>query len=200
MSTCETVYGCEVSDYDSATATAVCSNPPARRQPTPRANLASATSTVSAEPTVSPRQADECDDPTADIIVYMRFKKWSDAEVTPLVALLEERGVSFKRFGTDAIDGGFTPFLHVNSCPESLRLKLEQMAQVRETRYIYYKLVFPLFAPPPFFPFFFLRMCVCVSFLLSHSVPANKMINNKWITTDYFFFGTLKGVRGLQLS
>lgn len=136
MSTCETVLGCEVSDYDSATATAVCSNPPAKRhETTPRATPASATSTMSAEPTVAPRQNDDCEDPTADILVYMSLRQWSDAHVAPVVALLEERGVSYKRFRTDAVDGGYTPFLHVNSCPESLRRALEDMNQVREFRY-----------------------------------------------------------------
>lgn len=148
MSTCETVLGCEVSDYDSATATAVCSNPPAKRQPTPMANPASATGPVSAGPTVAPRQADECEDPTADVIVYMKPKKWSDAELAPIVTLLGERGVSFLRFGTDAISGGYTPFLHVNNCPESLRLELSQMAQVRKFRYLCYTFL----SPPCAFP------------------------------------------------
>ncbi|KAK7710225.1 Glucan endo-1,3-alpha-glucosidase agn1 [Diaporthe eres] len=136
MSTCETVLGCEVSDYDSATATAVCSNPQAKRQETtPRATPASATSTMSAGPTIAPRQNDDCEDPTADILVYMSLRQWSDAHVAPVVALLEERGVSYKRFRTDAVDGGYTPFLHVNSCPESLRRALEDMSQGLKSSY-----------------------------------------------------------------
>lgn len=177
MSTCETVYGCEVSDYDSATATAVCSNPPAKRQQTPRTNSASATSTVSAEPTINPRQAGECDDPTADVIVYMRTGKWSDADVAPVVALLGERGVSYNRFGTDAINGGYTPFLHVNKCPESLRLELEQMSQVRDLHYICCRL--HCFPPP-------------------HSIA--EITSFSRIVTLLTFLGTSKGGHGLRLS
>lgn len=134
-STCETVYGCSVSDYDSATATAVCSNPPAKRQATPRANTASATSALSVEPTIVPRQNDDCEDQTADTLIYMKWKQWSDAQVAPVVALLEEHGMSYKRFRTDGVDGGYTAFLHVDNCPESLRQELGQIGEVREFHY-----------------------------------------------------------------
>lgn len=131
MSTCETIHGCSVTDYETATATAACSTAVAKRQQTPRTNDAVATNAAHPEATITPRQGGTCEDPKKDSIVYMRDQQWSDAHVAPVIALLKERGVTYNQFSTDAIDGGYTPFLHISNCPESLRNELKKMSQVR---------------------------------------------------------------------
>lgn len=131
MSTCETIHGCSVTDYETATATAACSTAVAKRQQTPQTIGAVPTNVAHAEATISPRQGSTCEDPKADSIVYMRDRQWSDAHVAPVLALLKERGVTYNQFSTNTIDGGYTPFLHINDCPGSLREELKQMSQVR---------------------------------------------------------------------
>jgi hypothetical protein len=115
-------------------------------------NDAVATNVAHPEATVAPRQDDTCDDPKADSIVYMRSEQWSDAHVAPVLALLKERGATYNQFNTDAIDGGFTPFLHVSGCPQSLREELKQMPQVRSavlfTFLVYIFLSFLCFETP----------------------------------------------------